>query len=239
MTASAFPRDPQRRRELSAIHVARQQLGLDDETYRDLLFAVAGKRSSADLDAGERARVIERMRELGFGRKGARQEAHGPKAGFVYHARKEHRLIAALWRDLWLLGEVEDAGPRALDNFVQRQAGVAALRWLAPEEAHAVIQALKDWLKRSGFDLPSAKAGDVKKLALTRLVKAQWARLEELGALSFKTQAHREDALDGFFDRHVSPCKKGIGHPMTTPAELDACAEKLGQWLRRATRPAP
>jgi len=257
MTAPAR-QDDQRRRELAAIHTAKKQLGLDDDLYRDLLEGLTGKRSAGDLDAGERGRVIERMREIGFQRKVATGRASDRP--FAWHANKEHRLIAALWRDLWLLGEVEEPGPRALDKFVQRQAGVAALKWLAPEAAASVVQALKNWLARSGFELPSATAArkrgltgeaklrpeageasvkDVKKLALTRLVKTQWARLEALGALTFKNDYHRRCALDSYFDDGVASCKKGVDHPMATPVELDKCAALLGAWIRsvRAARP--
>jgi hypothetical protein len=230
---SASPRDDARRRELAAIHAAKKQLGLDDDTYRDLVFGVTGKRSAGDLDGLERQKLIEHLRALGFApaAKGA-ASCSAPRSVFVYHDRREHRLIAALWRNLWLLGETEDPGARALDKFVQRQAGVAALKWLAPEAAHSVVQALKDWLARAGFQTPSSGAKDVKKLALTRLVKAQWARLESLGAVAFEDANHRENALDAYFDKYCSPCKKGVGHPMTTPAELDALAARLGAWIR-------
>jgi phage gp16-like protein len=241
--------DPQRRRELAAIHVARKRLGLDEDSYREFLAGLTGKRSAAELDAAERQRVIEAFRSPN-GRH------------FVWHERREHRLIASLWKNLYLLGEVEEPGPRALDNFVQRQAGVAALKWLAPEAAASVVQALKDWLARAGFELPSttrrraaltgeAKASpqargeresvraDVKKLALTRLVKAQWARLEALGALTFKNDYHRRCALDAYFDNGVASCKKGVDHPMATPAELDQCAELLGAWIRSVRQSGP
>ena len=221
--------DAQRRRELAAIHTAKKQLGLDDDVYRDLLEGLTGKRSAADLTGEERRRVIERMRDVGFTAK------HAPNPrdrNFVYHARAEHRLIAALWRNLWLLGEIADPGPRALDRFVQRQAGVAALKWLAPEAAAAVVQALKAMLERTGFDTPSHKAKDVKKLALQRLVRAQWARLEEAGALSFRDEANRRNALDSYFDKWAAACSKGVDHPMTTADELAKCAERLGAWIR-------
>ena len=46
-----------RRRELAAIHIGAEALGLDDETYRDMLAHVAGKRSAGKLDAaGRRAK---------------------------------------------------------------------------------------------------------------------------------------------------------------------------------------
>ncbi len=55
-----------RRRELAAIHVAKKQLGLDDGTYRDMLWTVGRVRSAGDLDHAGRQAVIEHMRRRGF-----------------------------------------------------------------------------------------------------------------------------------------------------------------------------
>lgn len=54
-------RDPSARRrvELARIHLSRQQLGFDEELYRDVLDRLTGKRSAAELDAAERARVLD------------------------------------------------------------------------------------------------------------------------------------------------------------------------------------
>ena len=57
-----------RTRDLAAIHVGKKALGLDDDTYRDMLFMVARVRSAADLDHAGRQRVIEHMRQRGFER---------------------------------------------------------------------------------------------------------------------------------------------------------------------------
>lgn len=59
--------DP-RRRELAAIHVAKAQLGLDDETYRAILWSVARVHSAADLDHAGRHAVLDHLRARGFGR---------------------------------------------------------------------------------------------------------------------------------------------------------------------------
>jgi phage gp16-like protein len=55
-----------RKRELAAIHVAKKQLGLDDDTYRTMLFTLTRKRSAGDLDHAERQAVIEHLRRRGF-----------------------------------------------------------------------------------------------------------------------------------------------------------------------------
>lgn len=57
-----------RNRELAAIHVGKKALGLDDDTYRDMLFMLARVRSAADLDHAGRRAVLEHMRQRGFER---------------------------------------------------------------------------------------------------------------------------------------------------------------------------
>jgi phage gp16-like protein len=48
-----------RRRELAQIHIAKAQLGLDEETYRSMLWTVGRVRSAADLDYAGRNAVLE------------------------------------------------------------------------------------------------------------------------------------------------------------------------------------
>lgn len=55
-----------RKRDLAKIHIAKKELGFDDETYRDILEQIAGVRSSALLDEEGRILVIKRFKELGF-----------------------------------------------------------------------------------------------------------------------------------------------------------------------------
>lgn len=50
--------DRYRRAELAKIHLQAKELGLDTDTYRDVLHMVAGVDSAADLDAAGRQRVI-------------------------------------------------------------------------------------------------------------------------------------------------------------------------------------
>jgi phage gp16-like protein len=70
-----------RNRELAAIHVAKKALGLDDGTYRDMLFTVARVRSAADLDHAGRSAVIEHLRKRGFTKavRPAQAHDHGKK----------------------------------------------------------------------------------------------------------------------------------------------------------------
>lgn len=70
-----------RKRELAQIHIARQQLGMDDDTYRDMLWSVARVRSAADLDWVGRKRVLDHLVGCGFKVKPKRlPAAHKPLA---------------------------------------------------------------------------------------------------------------------------------------------------------------
>jgi phage gp16-like protein len=54
-----------RRNDLAKIHLAKKQLGLDDDAYRDMLWVAARVRSASDLDEYGRRSVIEHLRKCG------------------------------------------------------------------------------------------------------------------------------------------------------------------------------
>ena len=126
---------------LAAIHVAKKQLGLDDDTYRAVLVRVTGKDSAKGMTEAERQRVVEEMRKRGFKKasKPSKSRAAGP-----YRAK-----LQALWIALWNLGLVDDRSDDAMTAFVRRQAKLDHTRFLIDQEdAMAVIEALKDWMAR-------------------------------------------------------------------------------------------
>lgn len=54
-----------RKAELGKIHIAKQRLGMDDETYRDMLFTLTRQRSAADLDHIGRKVVLDHLKRIG------------------------------------------------------------------------------------------------------------------------------------------------------------------------------
>lgn len=58
-----------RSKDLALIHCAKRDLGLDDETYRDVLWTVARVRSAKDLDDYGRKRVLQHFEGCGWKRK--------------------------------------------------------------------------------------------------------------------------------------------------------------------------
>ncbi len=128
--------DGSRRRDLAAIHVAKKELGLDDGTYREMLWSMARVRSAGDLDFEGRRAVLKHLRDRGFKR--SRPQAQDPLS----------RKIRALWLNLKGMGELRDPSEQALARYVEHQTGVKALQWLSSDQASTVIESLKAWARR-------------------------------------------------------------------------------------------
>ena len=60
-----YPAD-QRRRDLATIHMAKAQLGMDDDAYRAILWSVTRVKSSADLDWAGRSKMIDHLKACGW-----------------------------------------------------------------------------------------------------------------------------------------------------------------------------
>lgn len=139
--------DPERERlgAIAKVHVARAQLRLGEDAYRDLLERITGARSAGKLSMQQLDAVLAEMRKLGF---------RAAPAGKPMSAKAQVRMIHALWKDLQ--PHVQDGSESALRAFVQRQtrspkhpAGVSAPEFLGPHEANLVLEGLKAWLARA------------------------------------------------------------------------------------------
>ena len=130
---------------LAAIHVAKKQLGLDDDTYRAVLVRVTGKDSAKEMTQAERDRVVQELRRQGF----KRSSSAGRKPLEGKFARK----LQALWIAGWNLGVVRERDDKALVAFVERQTGLSHVRFLHDAgDAMKAIEALKGWLERAGVN---------------------------------------------------------------------------------------
>ena len=137
-----FKRADEHRKDIRLIHIAKQQLGLDDETYRAMLWAVARVKSSTELDFAGRKKVMDHLKGCGFEVKtrkpATRKMADDPQS----------KMMRALWLQLHEAGKVRNPDESALAAFAKRQTKVEALQWLTTKQASAVIEELKKWLAR-------------------------------------------------------------------------------------------
>lgn len=156
---------------LAAIHVAKKALGLDDDTYRDLLERETGKRSAKDMTSAELDRVLAVMRRASFkpASKGFGPRLEGPFA----------RKLQALWIAAWNLGLVRDRRDSALLAFVERQTGISRTEWLRdPADARKAVEALKSWIAREGgVDWSTARILDWQCAPGYQIARAQMERL--------------------------------------------------------------
>lgn len=133
-----------RRKELAAIHLGKHQLGMDDSAYRDLLWSVARRRSSKDLDEVGRQAVIERMRRLGFERApSAREVPEGRKPSVPLDRlpmiNKIQALLAAHGKP-WTYASA----------IAKRMFNIDQLEWATAEQLRALIAALSTYDRRHG-----------------------------------------------------------------------------------------
>lgn len=226
------PVDAYRRQLLGKVHIAKKDLGLDDDTYRDVLRREFGKDSAARLSNAQLVDLVEHFKTLGFKPKAkVRAGAECPQA----------RKVRALWIAGWHLGVVRDRGERALQAFVRRQSGIDAVRWLRDPAAGAkVIEGLKAWLARpvdkggAGVDWgPYASTDGPFEKTRCRVMEAQWRILHRLGAVRIGDPG----ALSAWVEKFTaSPCK--IHHTHLDDDDADRVIAALGAKIRKAKEAA-
>lgn len=209
------------------ISIAQKQLGLDDDTFRDILEARYGVRSRTKMSDAQLVDLLKHFEAQGFQ---PRPRSGKPKGA----ARREHGKMRALWLSLYHLGVVHDPSDGALAAFAKRvtggkAAGVDALAWIAGEDASTVIEALKDWASREGGVNwePYASTNGPFHNERCRVIEAQWQKLHALGAVRIDDRG----ALDMWACRALGiAAHRSIIH--LDAAQLDALIRKFGEMIR-------
>lgn len=128
----------EKRKDIQLIHIAKQQLGMEDETYRDMLWSVARVKSSTSLDYAGRKKVLDHMKSCGF--KPLSKNAGKPnvKADLAPLMGK----IGALLADMKLPWAYLTASSDGTPCMLKRIAGVDKLEWATSEQLQALVAAL-------------------------------------------------------------------------------------------------
>lgn len=186
--------DPQRRALYAKLSIAQKQLGLDEDTFRDILEQKTGHRSRTEISTPQLMALIDHFKTLGF------RAVSATKAPKRAATTDWQRKVTALWLALYWLGVVTSRSDKARDAFVARQTGVATLRWLTADQASSVIDALKDiaareagvdwrpfsgWVQAHGMTTPQ-KIDRPK----VRVLEAQFRILKYDGSLGAWLTAH-------------------------------------------------
>lgn len=140
--------DARRKQLIKLIHVARRELGMQDDDYRAMLANIPileGATSVANLSVPKLKVVLEQLKAKGF-----KVVPKANKQALPLADDAQSRKIRSLWLSLHGAGVVRDGSEAALFKFVANCTGVAALQWLTGAEASKVIERLKKWAAREG-----------------------------------------------------------------------------------------
>lgn len=212
----------------AAIHVAKKQLGLDDDTYRAICIRVTGQNSSAAMTENQRLKLIDEFRRQGFkpvstgGRKGTRKRLEGKFAA----------KLQALWSAGYNLGVVTNASDEALIGFVKRQTKLDHVRFLHDAaDGYKAIESLKRWLSRAARVkwAKDALVPDWANQPHGQIVLAQWQSLTKSGRTNGASLSETVWSICGYDGKPVLNNLK--------PKEWQTIMNELGRRIRRADRP--
>jgi len=133
---------PESRKSLLAkVHIAKKDLGLDDDTYRLMLENLTGTDSAAKLTVPQLARVVADLRKQGWQgqpRKPARRKPVVASEAAAYIDKIEALLAEA--KRPWTYAA----------TMAKRMYRVDTLEWLSPEQARGIMLALVRDAERHG-----------------------------------------------------------------------------------------
>lgn len=180
----AYDAAAERRRLVQLLHVAKNDLSMEDADYRAVLSAASKgvHDSSTKLSLTELERALAHMKRCGFKvrTKGKTSPARAtpPRPLAV---DPESTKIRALWLMLHDLGAVKNPAEAALNAYVKRLTHVDDLHWVDGAQAETLIESLKKWALRY---LPAAIKQLVDQAASMPLTDAQRTRINGLLSLA-------------------------------------------------------
>lgn len=212
-----FDKSSQHRRSMIAkVQIARQQLAMDEDDYRQILFDQTGKTSLKDCSEPQISRVLDVMKSKGF------KSLPGKKAASHPMALKAR----ALWISLYHLNAVHNPAEQALEAFAKRQLGCEKLQWARQSDAFRLIEALKSMAVRHGWQQHNRATG------------RQFSPIELQASLCSAILIKLKDAGIAPADWHLHDAAWklcGIENAKATPwtaGDYEALAKALGDKLR-------
>ena len=134
--------DPKRTKDLARIHLAKKELGLEDDTYRELLKNLTGKSSAGDLGPGQRWKLLQELASMGA-KSGS--QAH-PGKPVATGQRAKDPLISKIEAQL-----AEAKRPWSYAHaMAKRMFQVDQVQWCDADQLRRIVAALNYDAKRHG-----------------------------------------------------------------------------------------
>lgn len=127
-----------RRRELAQIHIAKAQLGMDEDTYRAMLWAVGRVKSSAELDYAGRKAVLDHLKARGFKARAPKEKRPGAW-DWVNNAAPDRQ---AMLRKVAVMLKSADREKSYVDGIARQMFGIERVEFCAPDQLHRIVSAL-------------------------------------------------------------------------------------------------
>jgi Protein of unknown function (DUF1018) len=223
-------RHSDRKNLLSKVHIAKKQLGLDDDTYRASLSRITGKSSARDMSEGELEAVLKDFSKRGF---------KPVRKGFTGPAAASQNKIMALWLSGWNLGVIANPSAQAMETFILRQTKITKAQWLKDAgDAGKVIDGLKAWLAREAkVDWATAKRegkAHYMDWPQYRVCVAQWQALIACGGVEkwHTWTGHPQSAQEEVLRYAMIVCAKNLID--MTKVDFTHLQAALGKKLRKA-----
>lgn len=135
------------RADLAKIHIAKKELGLPDNVYRDILKTHFNRNSAAKLSPVQAGRLINHFKKLGWKPKQAKLPGMNvPNDG-------QSKKIQALWINMYKEGFIKNGSEQTMMAFVKRITKRDQLKWCSTKDKSKIIEALKAIGKREGVNL--------------------------------------------------------------------------------------
>jgi hypothetical protein len=150
----------ERKSRYGKIHSAMNELGWEEQDYRNALWGMFGVTSKTKLSLKQldqfiqmlRKRMVERgllePTEVKWGWGENKYESLRGRSG-DYAAPQQMRLVEASWREV-----ARNEGDEALQEFISGLVDVDHIIWLTKEDVTTVLVALKDMYKQQGMTPP-------------------------------------------------------------------------------------
>lgn len=129
--------DP-RKAALAQIHIAKKQLGLDDDTYRQMLQSLTGKQSCSGMVISELKAVLRHLKKCGFKNK---QPRFGQRPNPGVTRQPLMNKVEALLADNGLHWNYAH-------SMAQRMFKVEKIDWLDPHQLRKLVAALEINVRR-------------------------------------------------------------------------------------------
>ncbi|WP_370429615.1 gp16 family protein [Actinobacillus pleuropneumoniae] len=149
---------------IQLIHIGKQQLNMDEFSYREMVKRLTNKTSSTKCTVVELLKILHEMQQKGakvkyFAKRGAKPTDYSPATGEARVKSEIAHKIRAVWIEMGKHGFLEDRSEQALNKFIRNMLNrgrvkrgecllLVYVNTLDQRQAMSVLEALKSWHKR-------------------------------------------------------------------------------------------